>query len=128
MREIRMKFVTLSMLSACLAIACLWGGASAEDAAKPFYGAWGIDLTAMDRQVQPGDDFNRYAWGWWLARTQIPADKPMASLRYEMTDRTEARLHDLMERAAASAPAQAVSLQDKVGLFYKAFMDEKQLE
>jgi putative endopeptidase len=45
-----------------------------------------------------------------------------------MTDRTQARLHDLMEAAAAAAPAQPSSLQDKVGLFYKAFMDERRLE
>ena len=120
----------LSLLPACLAVACLTAtaGADAQDTSKPLFGAWGIDLTAMDRQVKPGDDFNRYASGSWLARTEIPADKPMASLRYEMTDRTQARLHDLMEAAAAAAPAQPLSLQDKVGLFYKAFMDEKQLE
>ena len=45
-----MKIVASSMLPACLALACLTvtGGANAEDAAKPLYGAWGIDLTAMD--------------------------------------------------------------------------------
>jgi len=125
-----MKIVASPMVRACLALACLTvtGGANAEDAAKPLYGAWGIDLTAMDPQVKPGDDFNRYASGAWLARTQIPADKPMASLRYEMTDRTQARLHDLLEAAAASAAAPPVSLQDKVGLFYKSFMDESRLD
>jgi len=125
-----MKIVASPMVPACLALACLTvtGGANAEDAAKPLYGAWGIDLTAMDPQVKPGDDFNRYASGAWLARTQIPADKPMASLRYEMTDRTQARLHDLLEAAAASAAAPPVSLQDKVGLFYKSFMDESRLD
>src|SRR5271156_1504334 len=40
-----------------------------------------------------------------FARTQIPSDKPMASLRYLMSDITEARLHELMEKAAAAAPA-----------------------
>jgi putative endopeptidase len=129
-RELEMRFAALSMLRACFAVACLTstGGANAQDAAKPLYGAWGIDLTAMDPQVKPGDDFYRYASGSWLARTEIPSDKPMASLRYDMTDRTQARLHDLMEAAAAAAPAQPSSLQDKVGLFYKAFMDERQLE
>ena len=125
-----MKFAALSMLPVCLAVACLSSAAAtdAQDAAKPLYGAWGFDSTAMDRQVRPGDDFNRHASGSWLARTEIPADKPMVSLRYEMTDRTQARLHELMETAAAAAPAQPLSLQDKVGVFYKAFMDERQLE
>jgi putative endopeptidase len=113
-----------------LGAACLTGAllASAEDAGKPLYGDWGIDLSGMDRNTQPGNDFYRYASGSWLSRTEIPADKPMASLRYEMTDRTQARLHELLETAAAAAPAQPSSLKDKVGVFYKAFMDEQRLE
>jgi putative endopeptidase len=116
--------------SVCLALACLSAAstAKAQESNKPQYGSWGIDLSAMDPSVKPGDDFNRYASGAWLARTQIPSDKPMASLRYLMSDITEARLHELMEKAAATAPAQPVTLEQKVGAFYKAFMDEARLE
>ena len=91
----------------------------------PQYGTWGFDLTAMDPSVKPGEDFNRYASGAWLDRTEIPADKPIASLRYLMSDTIEARLHDLMEAAAKSPPA---TLEGKVGAFYKAFMDEDRLQ
>ena len=94
----------------------------------PQYGAWGIDLTAMDPSVKPGDDFNRYASGAWLARTQIPADRPIASLRYLMTDVTEARLHELLEKAAAAAPAQPVTLEQKAGAFYQAFMNDARID
>ena len=115
---LRAGLIALALLGA--------GGASAADA--PQYGAWGFDLTAMDRSVKPGNDFNRYASGAWLARTQIPPDKAIASLRYVMSDQIEARLHTLMESAAAGAPPQPVSLSDKVGAFYKAFMDEARVE
>jgi predicted metalloendopeptidase len=54
--------------------------------------------------------------------------KVMASLRYLMTDRTEERLHELMNKAAAAAPAEPGDLQGKVGAFYKAFMDEARVE
>jgi len=67
---------------------------------------------------------NRYVSGAWLDRTEIPADKPIAALRYLMSDTIEARLHDLME-AAAKSPS--VSLEGKVGAFYKAFMNEGRL-
>lgn len=113
-----------------LVLACVTAGslAQVQQSGKAQYGSWGIDLTAMDRSVKPGDDFNRYASGAWLARTQIPADKPMASLRYLMSDLTEARLHELMENAAATVPAQPVTLEQKVGAFYKAFMDEARID
>ena len=90
------------------------------------YGTWGFDLTAMDPSVKPGDDFNRYASGSWLDRTQIPADKPIASLRYLMNDAIETRLHGLLEAAAAKSPA--ATLESKLGAFYKAFMDESRLQ
>ncbi len=115
--------------SICLTLVCLTAGIAANtESGKTQYGKWGIDLTAMDRNVKPGDNFNLYASGAWLARTEIPADKPMASLRYLMSDVTEARLHELMEKAAAAAPAQPVTLEQKVGSYYKAFMDEERLE
>src|ERR1700692_3271653 len=99
--------------------------ASATNAQTPQYGAWGFDLAAMDRTVKPGDDFNRYSSGAWLDRTEIPADKPIASLRYLMSDVIETRLHVLMEAAAAQLPSMTV--ESKVGAFYQAFMDEKRL-
>src|SRR5262249_42752808 len=45
-----------------------------------------------------------------------------------MTDRTEARLHDMMEAAAKAAPHQPTDLPGKMGAFYKAFMDEGRVE
>jgi putative endopeptidase len=117
-------------ISICLALVCLTAGiaANTEESGKTQYGKWGIDLTAMDRSVKPGDNFNLYASGAWLARTEIPGDKPMASLRYVMSDVTEARLHELMEKAAAAAPPTPVTLEQKVGSFYKAFMNDERLE
>ena len=102
--------------------------ANPQSSDKAQFGAWGIDLSAMDLGVKPGDDFNRYASGAWLARTEIPADKSVASLRVQMTDLTVARLRELMEKAAAAAPGRSMTLEDKVGSFYKAFMDEARLD
>jgi putative endopeptidase len=102
--------------------------ASPAPANSPQYGAWGLDLTAMDPKVKPGDDFNHYASGAWLARTTIPADKPIASLRYLMSDKTEARLHALMEEAATSAPTTPTTLEGKVGAYYAAFMDTARVD
>ncbi len=101
--------------------------AAPAPASKPQYGAFGLDLTAMDPKVKPGDDFNRYASGAWLDRTQIPADKSIFSLRVLMSDRTEARLHAMLD-AAAKAPGPAATLQGKAGAYYRAFMDDTRID
>ncbi|MGN6058176.1 MAG: M13 family metallopeptidase [Sphingomicrobium sp.] len=87
--------------------------------AKPHLGAWGVDLTARDTSVKPGDDFQKYASGEWLAKTAIPADKPEVGSFYEVFDLTQDHLKDLVTSAPASS---------KYGALYKSFMDESRVE
>ena len=112
----------------CAAALAAHAIAAYADQAKPQYGAWGYDSAGTDKNTKPGDDFFRYANGAWLDRAQIPADKPAVSLRLEMTDRTEGRLHDMMEAAAKAASHQPADLSGKMGAFYKAFTDEGHID
>jgi len=106
----------------------LFGAAFAEDADKPMYGAWGVDLAAIDRGIRPGDDFFGYANGTWLDQTSIPADKRAVTLRVYMSDRVEERVKDILETSAAHTADKPSDLTGKVGAFYKAFMDETRIE
>ena len=117
-----------NLLWTMLSVAAIASIAIAADATKPQYGTWGFDAAGMDKAVKPGNDFFRFVSGTWLDKTPIPADKPAVSLRLAMTDRAEARLHDLMEAAAAKTPHQPGDLEGKVGAFYNAFMDEARIE
>jgi len=95
---------------------------------KPQYGNWGFDSSGADVSTKPGDDFFRYANGTWIDKTQIPPDKPAYSLRIAMTDRTEQRLHDMMEARSGKPNDNPASLEEKVGAFYHSFMDEARVE
>src|SRR5580700_5721906 len=106
----------------------LAGCGRAPDTTKPVYGAWGFDAAGEDRATNPGDDFFRFANGAWLDRMQIAPDKSGVSLRQLMSDRTEARLHEMMDQAAAHAPHQPSDLEGKMGAFYKSFMDEARVQ
>ena len=117
-----------SVLLAIALVGLAAAPALGAQASRPQYGAWGLDLTAMDPAVPPGQDFNRYASGAWLARTTIPPDKSIASLRILMTDAIQARLRGMMQTAAGAAPARPTTLTGKVGAFYKAFMDTRRIE
>ena len=119
-----MKALLCGAAASVLALSA--GAIAAAAAAPPVYPPFGLDLTAPDKTVKPGDDFFQYANGAYLARTVIPVDRPSASRRLEMTDRMEAQLHSLMEAAAADRAATGERAQ--VGAFYAAFMDEAQAE
>jgi len=86
---------------------------------KAHLGNWGIDLTARDTSVKPGDDFQKYASGNWLSKTEIPADKPSIGSFYEVFDLTQ----DQMKALVTSAPATS-----KYGAMYQSFMDEGRVE
>jgi putative endopeptidase len=117
------------MARGALAAVLLAGVATAVVAAdKPIYGTWGFDSAGMDKTVKPGDNFFRYANGTWLDTHTIPADKSAVTLRLEMTDRTEARLHDMFEASAAHVAHQPSDLAGKAGAFYKAFMDQARVD
>ena len=104
-------------------LACAQGNAG-----KPKFGTFGFDAAGVDRATRPGDDFFRYANGAWVDRTEIPSDKAAYSLRLQMTDLVEQRLHDLMEELAAKAPKEPTTLEGKVGAFYRSFMDSARID
>ncbi len=79
-------------------------------------------------KAKAGDDFFRFANGTWIDHVQIPADKAAYSLRLIMTDKTEQRLHELMESLGAKAERSPATTDGKVGAFYKSFMDEANVE
>src|SRR3546814_5925957 len=49
--------------------------ADAASLAPLQFGSWGVDLSARDTSVRPGDDFDRYANGTWFRTTEIPGDQ-----------------------------------------------------
>ena len=83
------------------------------------YGAWGLDLSARDLSVKPGDDFDRYASGAWKAAHAIPADQTEIGAFNDVHERNRARVREII----ASAPPSS-----QYGALYAAFMDEAKLE
>ena len=93
---------------------------------QPQLGDFGVDLTAMDPAIKPGDDFYRYVNGKWNDRTQIPSDRSAWGAFYILREQSDARTRGIAEAAAAN-PA-ATGNERKIGDLYASFMDEAAIE
>jgi putative endopeptidase len=112
-----------------LAGAQLPGAVAVPAAATPRHaqiGDFGIDLSARDPGVRPGDDFYRYANGRWLDTHQIPPDRTSWGSFAELQERTEAQLRELIEALPPDPPAG--SIEQKVGDYYRAYLDTAAIE
>jgi putative endopeptidase len=85
----------------------------------PHYGKWGVDLTAMDRTIKPGDDFDHYVNGGWARKTEIPADQASTGSFNDVFNRSQAQIRAVIEAAPATTP---------LGGMYRSFMDEATVE
>jgi len=108
------------------ASAAPYHAAASSTAGKPQLGAFGVDLTGMDKAVAPGDDFNKFVNGAWEDRTQIPADRSRWGGFDILRDLSDQRTRTVVE-AAATDP-HATPTARKAGTLYASFMDEAAIE
>jgi len=89
-------------------------------APKPLhFGTWGVDLSGMDRSVNPADDFDRYVNGTWFAKTEIPADQGSAGVGYDVFNLTQDQIRAITENAPTTT---------QLGAMYKSFMNESAVD
>jgi putative endopeptidase len=84
--------------------------------------AIGINPDNLDRTADPCDDFYQFACGGYIAKTEIPADKPRITSFDTISDKNLEWEKNLLEQAAAK-PGDDPVLQ-KLGAFYGACMNE----
>ena len=92
---------------------------AAPAASGAVVGSWGVDLANRDLSVKPGDDFERYASGKWLATAAIPADHAAVGAFETVQETVQAQLRDLIAKTPADA---------KFGALYASYMDERRVE
>ncbi len=86
----------------------------------------GISVAEMDRSIQPGDDFYRYANGEWLRKTEIPADRAGVSVFSQLDDVAKRRTVALIEDLVKSSPSNEG--EKKIADLYRSYMDETGIE
>lgn len=107
-----------------LAAGCSEREAPAAAAAGPVAS---VDLTVMNPEVAPGDDFYRYANGTWLDSYELPADKTVFGNFHELRDQAEDRVRNLIEELATAGPEPG-TIEQQIGDYFASFMDTATLD
>ena len=119
-----MVIVRLSV--AALAVASFLSLASAQQTsvAKP---EPALDVTSMDRSIDPCVDFFAYSCGGWIKNNPIPPDQSSWDTYSRMQDENVGRLRGILESASANDPKRN-AVEQKIGDYYASCTDEKAIE
>ena len=90
--------------------------------ATPELGSFGIDLDNQDASMPPGDDFFRFANGFWLDNFELPADRSDYGSFSVLADRSDERVRGIIEDLAGMEPAQG-SIEQKISDYFQSYMD-----
>jgi putative endopeptidase len=92
-----------------------------EEPALPYIP--GLDVSSMDKSVDPCVDLYHYACGGWQKKNPIPPDQTSWSVYGKLYQENLMFLRGILEQAGpSSAPRDAVT--QKIGDFYASCMDE----
>ena len=82
-----------------------------------------IELSNMDTNVNPADDFFRYCNNNWLTNNPIPDEYSTYGAFTEIDLRNEKLIQDIIDEASQDANAEQGSMSQKIRDFYNAGMD-----
>jgi putative endopeptidase len=101
------------------------GVRSAEEPALPYIPS--LDVSAMDKSVDPCVDLYRYSCGGWQKKNPIPPDQTSWSVYGKLYQDNLILLRGILEQAGSST-AQRDAVTQKIGDFYASCMDEANVE
>jgi putative endopeptidase len=118
-----MKYSLLPLTAIALMMSPSCKNKSDSEATQKSY----FDVSGMDTNVKPGDNFYEYVNGTWLKNSKIPDDQSAWGSFYTLYEENLNKLKGLLEDAAASKSTKG-SLEQKVGDYYASGMDTLTIE
>lgn len=115
------KTVQAFLITCCAGIAL-----SAQTNPASGGGQSGVDTKAIDKSVDPCQDFFHYACGSWIKKNPIPAQYSRWGRFTELQDRNQEVLKEILEDSAKHQDRSPAD--QKIGAMYGSCMDEAAVE
>jgi putative endopeptidase len=123
-----MKMRVSSLLVLCLAIASAVSGQTKNAAQEPQLPySPSLNLSSLDRTVEPCVDFYHFACGGWQKNNPIPPDQTSWGVYGKLYQDNLDFLHAILEQAAAPS-SERNQVTREIGDYYAACMDEALVE
>src|SRR5579862_6544383 len=81
-----------------------------------------LDLSSMDRAVDPCSDFYRYSCGSWIKNNPIPPDQARWSVYSKLTLENQRFLWGILQQAAQPSASRG-KVKTEIGDYFAACMD-----
>jgi putative endopeptidase len=117
----------LSLTTTGVAAAALPSFSWASASRRPALGTFGFDMAGRDLSVKPGDDFFRFGGGNWMKNNQIPADRSRWGVFDQLGAKAEVDVRAIIDEIAGKTAAPG-TIEQKIGDFYRAYMDVAAIE
>jgi putative endopeptidase len=86
-----------------------------------------LDLSSMDRSVDPCNDFYRYTCGGWIKNNPIPSDQARWDVYAKLTEDNEKFLWGILQENAKPSASRS-KVETEIGDYFYACMDEPAAE
>ena len=86
-----------------------------------------FDLTAIDKSIDPCEDFYQYACGSWMKNNPIPPDQSSWGRFNELHEHNQTVLRSILEKQSADNASRG-AINQKIGDYYYSCMDEAGIE
>ena len=86
-----------------------------------------LDVSAMDKAIDPCVDFYAYSCGGWMKKNPIPPDQASWGTYGKLEDENRTQLRSILEEAAKTNGARN-AVSQKIGDYYASCMDEAAID